>query len=90
MKKFLAVIGIAAAFATIGWGSTYDNRNDKDAGHLHDNDGRYQNDRDKGDKRADEKRQGDDENIKRAQGDANGRRDVHDQGPLQDDKRGSW
>ena len=83
MKRFLAAtMLIASAFTTIGWGSTYDNRNDKEAEHIHD--------RDKGDKQADKERQGNDEDVKRTQGDTAGRRDVHDQGPLQDDNRGRF
>ncbi len=91
MKRFLAgIIFVAAALTTVGWGSTYGDRDDKDAGHVHDYDNSHQRDRDKGDRQADKDRQGNDEDIKRAQGDASGRRDVNDQGSLQNDDRGKF
>jgi hypothetical protein len=53
----------------IGWGSSYDNKNDK---------------------KADKVRQGNDETIKRSQGDESGLRDVKREGPLQNDELGRF
>jgi len=57
MKKVIrGIIFVACVFATVGWGSTYDESNSM---------------RDKGDKYAEEKHQKDSEDIKRTQGDEN-------------------
>lgn len=91
MRKFLAgIVFVAIALTTVGWGSTYNDQNDNDGSHVHDYDNSHQRDHDSGDKQADRKREGNDEDVKRAQGDASGRRDVNDQGPLQNDDRGRF
>lgn len=70
MKRFIAgVFLIVCAFTMVGWGSSYDNRDDKDSKRIHD--------RDEGREQADRSQQGDDEDIRRAQGDERGRTDIH-------------
>ena len=72
MKRLIRGFVFAVCFfASVGWGSTYGNRVDRDKGHNH----------------ADEKHQKDDDDIKRAQGDESGiLRDIHDNKNYQDEK----
>ncbi len=75
MKKLIVVIiFIGFAFGVVAWAS---------ASHVN-------RSRDEGDQHADQMRQGNDEDIKRAQGDGAGRRDIQNQGSLQNDDRGRW
>ena len=75
MKKVIVgIVFIACFFTIVGLSAAYDRKHD----------------RDKGDRYADKERQGNDEDIKRAQGDEVGQMAVHDQGSLQDDNRGRW
>lgn len=73
-KLMKKMLLIACILPLIGWGSAYDENKV----------------REKGSEQADRARQGDDEDIKRTQGDESGRRSIHEQGPLQDDERGRW
>ena len=78
MRKFLAgIIFIAAALTTVGWGSTYDNNHDSD----------HPADRDRGKQHADRTHQGNDEDVKRAQGDSGGVRDIRDNKSHQDEEK---
>jgi hypothetical protein len=88
MKKLMTgIVFVACAFAMIGWGSTYSNKDDKDTKHLHEIDKGHPGDRDKGYEQADRAHQTNDEDIKRAQGDESGRRDIHDNKSHQDEEK---
>ena len=70
MRKIVTgICFVVCAFATVGWGSSYSNKSDRDKG--------YQE--------ADRTHQGDDEDIKRAQGDESGRKFIHDNKSHQDE-----
>lgn len=73
-NRMLGLAVIACAFTMIGWGSTSGDNYERDRGNAH----------------AEKSRQNDDENIKRAQGNSSGERDVHEQGALENDNRGRW
>ena len=69
MKKFIGGTAlIVCALAMVGWGSVDDSKIDRNRSH----------DRDDGYRSAERDHQGDDEDVKRSQGDESGRRDIHD------------
>lgn len=91
MKRIIAgTIFVMCVFTIAGWGQASGEKDNKHTAHLSGKDRVHQDAVDRGEDHADRERQEKDEDIKRAQGDEIGRRDVHNQGPLQDDDRGRW
>ncbi len=74
----------ACIFSAIGWGSTSGERND---GRPESREQRHQDDRDNGNENAERTHQGNDEDVKRAQGDESGRKDIHDNKSHQDEEQ---
>ena len=91
MKRLLTgVVLIACALPLIGWGNTYENKNDNNPKKINARDKTETREHHMGEVEADKDRQGNDEDIKRAQGDESGLRDIHRQGALQNDDQGRF
>ncbi len=72
MKKWATrIVFISCVFTMVGWGSVPNEKNSKDDGY----------------KRADTKHQGNDEDVKRAQGDERGGQDIHENKGHEDEEK---